>query len=548
MYQPRLVLRDATRVLSALVQDDEVGIAQAALSADPVTMQELRQAMLRFAKQAEIDALFNKLQPGLCNEPCNDGFFLFDLEAQLMVIVTAQDVPDKRGTICSIDDQGKSKREADFHISDDWLVLKTRTGWQEQAEERRRIRRATPALDARQVFYGKPLVEHMALQVFEAFRKLGPQTKEPPATRRYEDTPQQRAIREIHALWMLTPRDDLLGKSPREVAVAHRHHLSMDLQDRSFQWTIQNACPPGLPKESHAYRFAGFNTHEMVMHYNMVRDLLWECWDRLEKLPPDTLQHMMVGDFLTSEVESLLNWCEAWLDAPNMDCHGRSARSVIQRERHRVPEVISAHDAMVDPDCPCCQMLADMPGPGFWHLDGCNMDDDFAFDLYYDTLEEWQKHRDEMDAFSRRMDEERKERESLGVTYGADGNRTGIWQTSYVSDDKNVPLGIRLFGYGGHLAELMVDLRTASDCDVQPRIDQLNREFGNLREVLSSSDLDQASALLQPVMDRLTNTLAELAGDYPSLSEKCDSLSGKLEGMLDPETKYDIDEGSDLPF
>ena len=51
---------------------------------------------------------------------------------------------------------------------------------------------------------------------------------------------------------------------------------------------------------------------------------------------------------------------------------------------------MSGHDAMVDPDCPSCQMLADMPGPTFWHLDGCNMDNEFAFDIYRRTREEWE--------------------------------------------------------------------------------------------------------------------------------------------------------------
>jgi hypothetical protein len=45
---------------------------------------------------------------------------------------------------------------------------------------------------------------------------------------------------------------------------------------------------------------------------------------------------------------------------------------------------------MVDEDCPLCQMLADS-GPGFWHLDGCNMDEEFPFALFEATREEWEE-------------------------------------------------------------------------------------------------------------------------------------------------------------
>jgi hypothetical protein len=68
-----------------------------------------------------------------------------------------------------------------------------------------------------------------------------------------------------------------------------------------------------------------------------------------------------------------------------------------------MPEAISRHQAMFDPDCPCCQMLADMPGPTFWHLDGCNNDDDFAFDTSHQTREEWEHERREWDGLSRRI-------------------------------------------------------------------------------------------------------------------------------------------------
>jgi len=57
---------------------------------------------------------------------------------------------------------------------------------------------------------------------------------------------------------------------------------------------------------------------------------------------------------------------EAWLDTPDPELDGRTPRSIITHERARLPEAMSGHDAVIDPDCPCCQMMAEMSGPGFW--------------------------------------------------------------------------------------------------------------------------------------------------------------------------------------
>ena len=132
-------------------------------------------------------------------------------------------------------------------------------------------------------------------------------------------------------------------------------------------------CPPGLDESSFAFRYGGFGTHELVKYYDLVRELLWSCWDRLVELgktQPATNgpESLTVGDFLTSEVPRLESVRDEWLDTPDPECHGRTPRSIIDRERARLPEGMSGHDAIVDPDCPCCQMMADMPGPVFWHL------------------------------------------------------------------------------------------------------------------------------------------------------------------------------------
>jgi hypothetical protein len=354
-------------------------------------------------------------------------------------------------------------------------------------------------------------------------------------------------LRQIHAQWLMTQLDDLGGKCPREVALERRGHLTWDLQDRCDQWTLMGKCPPGLAETTHAFRYGGFGTHELVEYYELVRALLWSCWRRLEDLaqspnPGHRPDALTAGDFLTTEVPRLEAVREAWLDEPDPECHGRTPRSVIARERARLPEGLSGREAMIDPDCPCCQMMADMHGPMFWGLDGSSMDDDFAFDIYNRTREEWDESQRRSEEFHLRFAEEREECKRLGVASSrpAEDGSNAVWSRSFsVGDTADVPLGIRVFGVGCRLAELIVGLRDGADREatppqVQQQIDRLNRDFGNLREVLESADASLAASLFDPVVDRFVDTLDDVAEAREDLEMQCESLTDELRELLAP--------------
>jgi hypothetical protein len=371
-----------------------------------------------------------------------------------------------------------------------------------------------------------------------------------PGQERYA-SPYYDTLRQIHAAWLLTPRDDLGGECPRGVALDRHSHLTWDLQDRCNQWSHLGQCPPGLAESSHAFRYGGFGTHELVKYYDLVRELLWSCWERLAELAragelaePNAgsgAAGLTLGDFLTAEVPRLERVREAWLDAPDPEFHGRTPRSIIDRERARLPEGISGHDAVVDPDCPCCQMMSDLPGPTFWHLDGSGMDDDFAFDIYHRTREDWEAERRSWEEHSRRFNAEWSERQRLGVADSPFSNDAAhaIWSRSYSAGDAaDLPLGMRVFGLGCRLAELIVDLRAGANRETtnpeaQRHIDQLNRDFGNLRELLQHADPSLASALIEPVRDRFVETLVTVANDHAELAPKCESLIGDLHALLE---------------
>ena len=196
------------------------------------------------------------------------------------------------------------------------------------------------------------------------------------------------------------------------------------------------------------------------MYYDMIREMLWSCWKKLIAMsqspePSQRPQSMQAGDFLATEVSRLESVRDAWLDSPNSETRGSTPRSIIHRERLRVPEVISGQDAMIDDDCPLCQMMGDSTSLGLCGYDGSSMDDDFAFNMSFRTREEWVADQKKWEDFNRRFRDEWEERERLGVTSQTpdqDGSNTEWSKTFAVGDAADVPLGVRVFEIGCRLA------------------------------------------------------------------------------------------------
>ena len=591
MSEVRFVLREQDRDWSGTIHGSCADRAIAALSADPFTREELELATTRFSKPVPGSPFFMNLRPGLHDEPYDAGLVIVDLVARLVVVDSTYSSPGREGYVDFHNGECCTDQAVRYHMADDWLFSTDSNEWRALAEKRRRERLAKPDRDDRAVFYGRPLLEFIAHGVYQAFARrdeitaaaraqwlerarerlakagntapeqvdTGSLTDEEITERSGEDlrSPFYDAIKQIHADWLLTPRDDLGGACPREIALARRGHLDWDMQDRCEQWSFLGECPRGLEATSHAYRYAGFGTHELVVYYYLVRELIWSCWDQLieQAAGAHGPSALTLGDFLTTEVPRLEKVREASLDTPDREYHMRTPRSIIARERARLPEGVSGREAMADPDCPCCQMMADMPGPSFWHLDGCNMDNEFAFDISHSTRDEWEAEQREWEEHFRRSNAKWAERERLEIT-DYSPRADSVWSRSLtIGETADVPLGVRLFGVGCHLAELIVDLRL--DCEpgsipqqAQAYIDQLNRDFGNFRELLQSADASLAETLIEPVLERFVDTLASVGASRPDLAQKCESLTTDLGKMLDPPSLESTsnEDDDELPF
>jgi hypothetical protein len=527
MSEVRLLVRAAESDWSGTVHGSVADQAIAALSTEPVTLAELEAGMRRFSKPKPKSRFLANLRPGSNDEPLDAGLVVIDLVARLVAIDSTYSAPGAKGEVPYFDGNKESETRVPYHLSRDWTFLIGPHDWRPLADDRRCERAAQPPIDARAVFYGRPMLEFITRELFARRAELGPEN----GSADDEANARVRAIiRDIHAAWLLTPRADFAGRSPRQIALERRDQISWDMQDRCEQWSMVGKCPPRLGADTHAYRYGGFGTHELVVYYELVRVLLWECAERAASLADS----VTVGDFLAEAIPQLEAIREEWLDTPEPEYSGRTPRSVIENERARIPEGGSGREHVVDPDCPCCQMLADMPGPCFWGLDGCNMDDDFAFDIRHETREEWDAEQREWEEHHRKWEAERIERERLGP------NNQSVWKTSYVAPvDDNAPLQIRLIGIGCHLSELIEDLRRDNEMHGQALIDQLNREFGNIREVAGAEDESLAQSMIDPVTDRMSETLASIANARPELAAKCSALDEEIRHLRG---------GEEIPF
>ena len=146
---------------------------------------------------------------------------------------------------------------------------------------------------------------------------------------------------------------------------------------------------------SHAYRFAGFGTHEIVLYYDLIRFLLDECYQRAHEVKTVSV------DFETERLQQIKS---SWLETPSADNQGKVPALIIDWERKRLPLAMSGKEAVIDADCPVCRAIADdLETPMFWHLDSCNLDERFEFS-FFKTRAEWETDRRRWEEFNREFD------------------------------------------------------------------------------------------------------------------------------------------------
>jgi hypothetical protein len=368
---------DAERALHGIMPAWRADMVLASLVAEPETLEELEDAIARYDVSIISEGFLKHLETGVNETPWDAGVVIIDLTARLIAGETEPAIykPERHGfaLYCAEPplDWFKSSQEdpiqIPYLISEDWLFTNTLDDWRGAAERRSSERAANPPLDARPVLLGK-IAEFIVRQCAIA-RAAG---KEDP-------------IAEIHEAWLITPRDDLRGRTPREVLLARLEFIDHDLFSRELQWSLTCVRPPILNQASAAYCYAGFGTHSNFVYFEMIRHLLEKCWARARSdrsLPiDDEIAHMeeLQVEYLTEGSD--MTYTPGWF---------------LEQERMRIPILAPENfDDLADPEFTLPRAAEDPAlGIGFMRLcvDHINAEGNFAFSLYA-TREEWESER-----------------------------------------------------------------------------------------------------------------------------------------------------------
>lgn len=425
MSEIKLNLLDSHTILTTTVHGSTGDRIVAALSAEPETIEELEDALKRFEKNATIVGRPRSRDAhAIDEEPYDAGILVIDLAARIVACESTYSLPVRDGSVAYHDGTQCTGFPLHYRLSSDWLFLRSIEDYLARCKERLRQRAAIKPLDARAILYGEPLLDFL-VQNAQLLDLRPPEVRYALACR---DSPSAQsaktnllgeAVVDIHRRWLMTRRDDLNGKSPREILFAKQAVIDFDLNSRMNQWSYFLEEPPALSRDSCAYRYAGFGTHEWVMYYDLVRFLIWAAVDRvatrpaLEGATPETNELVPVSSGpskadLITELEALKL---TWLTEPNPNLDGYIPFQVIDNERRRLPEAMTGRSMVVDEDCPCCKMMGDELEAGlviyFCHFDGCNMEDEFAFS-WCATLEEWEEEQRKNAEWDRKWELKRK--------------------------------------------------------------------------------------------------------------------------------------------
>ncbi|MDQ6653350.1 MAG: hypothetical protein M3Y84_11460, partial [Acidobacteriota bacterium] len=247
--------------------------------------------------------------PDLDTEPWDAGLVVIDLAARIVSCESTYSMPQPSGEVHYHDGTSSTDIPVLYLLPDDWLFVNSVEAYQWSRERRAAERLSKSPLDVRKILYGAPLLDFIVNECANIDVSKMASPAEHLAERAVADDAPEDAIADdaredaagqdalaaeisnIHARWLMTPREDLRGQSPREVLLARQGFIDFDLHTRSLQWTFLDEGPPCLPHGSYAYRFAGFGTHEFVIYYDLVRHLICsQVESRRNKSPTSNVQ------------------------------------------------------------------------------------------------------------------------------------------------------------------------------------------------------------------------------------------------------------------
>ena len=240
MSEVRLNLVDAHEILQGTIHGSVAEACLAALSAEPETIARLQAALERYIKKIDDTWAFTSFHRAVDvdTESWDAGVVIIDLKARIIAAESSYFQPQPEGQVRYHDGKQSTGVAVLYRVPDDWEFLDSLTQY-EPCRERHRQRLTDPPIEARKVMYGRALLEFIITNVGQAAVNTKPKmagqfgareivarlaTADSPAQSAddsYQETLAQEVAR-IHERWLMTPRHDLRGESPRDVMLAKR--------------------------------------------------------------------------------------------------------------------------------------------------------------------------------------------------------------------------------------------------------------------------------------------------------------------------------------
>lgn len=448
------------------------------------------------------------------------------------------------------DDEGKQHDPLSVHFAPWWELQEHLDHSDLELLQRPRESPINIQRPDREILFGEPLIHDLASRMMAIVETQ--HGRDALASEERADV--HSLVVKVHRDWLMTPRDDLGGKHPRQLL-----HGGVDWIDK-LKWGQRLRFERGgqivaLPADFSGVQVGPMGREEMAMYFDLCRELiesgLFWCSQKLvsnskqNRDDADQERHSIpVGSTEDDLVTFLTTAKTQWMSSPFEG--GSPPCFILECSRRRVPrgagvEIVGmsqrqTEQHIIDCDCPICNMMSDgLMGVGFTSIDGhhLELDNEFAFSMF-ETLEEWQAEQDEYARFAAKCDREREERERKIATGELDEQDefASVWSNGFAGgnsiegDDPipgdssgNIKLAFLLAEVVCELQQLQKSRQRASGASTE-LIKRLNKDFANFRtcERPSRSQATQ----------ELSSTLEDVAKQYPLLVSRVADFQSRL--------------------
>ena len=384
----------------------EVGtLLLASLSADPMSLDDLRWACLRFMPPEMAEDLFRTLHeardrpvqgrsgattPGTAPPPTTEPAGGDLSQADRMVIDLARRRLfaswDLRREAASVVLPGSEHpdRCCYFHLHDEWKVSSDLSILDADCSTQ-----SLPGLhlrhpEVRERLYGDPLLNFLIEQsTTDALVRDGWSgvafTTDPPEREAFHAM--MRLVRLRMGRWLQGPSGGDVRETVRDWLLRDCFHIERDLRDRTCQWHQSGQLPPGISLDSETAQRMGAGRHEVILYFELLHHLTVESLLLSTSESPNLSPRYWANEqcLYTEELlRELRASRDAWLDAPAADVTRRSPRQLILLERQRTPISVSRSEMQDSCDCPLCVLIASQrPESDYWSLDDDLLTDEF---------------------------------------------------------------------------------------------------------------------------------------------------------------------------